>query len=374
MVALITVVTSAHCLAVDLSGHVGVEHRQFFQRGQDGQHDSQDSLVLEPELYWESDNGDSAITFTPFTRVDSMDEQRTHADIRELSWLQVLGDYEIRAGISEIFWGVTESAHLVDVINQTDAVESPDGEDKLGQPMVDVAKIADWGRVDAFLLPYFRTRTFAGKDGRLRTDLPVDTNDAQFESSRKQKHVDGALRYANSFGDWDIGVSYFRGTNRDPYLQYQRGQLIPYYAQMDQVGLDVQNTSGDWLWKLETIYRNSLDEHVAAVSGFEYTEVGFWQQSDLGIILEYLYDSRGNNDQSEYQNDVFYGLRFTFNDVNGTEILAGVTQDLDDPNEYIGKIEASSRINNYFKWNINAWLFDRRIPDDFLDISIKYYF
>ncbi|MDD7885073.1 hypothetical protein [Flavivirga sp. 57AJ16] len=36
---------------------------------------------------------------------------------------------------------MTESNHLVDIINQTDAVETFDGEEKLGQPMVQLS----WG-------------------------------------------------------------------------------------------------------------------------------------------------------------------------------------------------------------------------------------
>ena len=41
-------------------------------------------------------------------------------------------------GAAKVFWGTAESRHLVDIINQTDAVEDIDEEDKLGQPMVKV--------------------------------------------------------------------------------------------------------------------------------------------------------------------------------------------------------------------------------------------
>jgi len=54
------------------------------------------------------------------------------------------------------FWGVTEFQHLVDIINQTDLVENIDTEDKLGQPMINLALINDWGTVDLFIMPYFR--------------------------------------------------------------------------------------------------------------------------------------------------------------------------------------------------------------------------
>lgn len=109
-------------------------------------------------------------------------------------------------------------------------------------------------------------------------------------------------------GDWDIGLSYLQGTNRDPYLKYQSGELRPYYAQMKHTGLDVQGIVGDWLWKLEAVYRDSLDNHTAVVTGFEYTWVGalgsIW---DVGLISEYLYDSREEGAPVLGQNDLFPG-------------------------------------------------------------------
>ena len=79
----------------------------------------------------------------------------------------------MRVGIRKEFWGVTEFQHLVDVINQTDGVEDFDGEDKLGQQMVNLSLVNDWGIVDLFLLPGFRERTYAGEEGRLRGPLVV---------------------------------------------------------------------------------------------------------------------------------------------------------------------------------------------------------
>ncbi|EGU45947.1 hypothetical protein VII00023_16594, partial [Vibrio ichthyoenteri ATCC 700023] len=122
--------------AVEFSGQVNVEHRQFVSHGLQGQQKGQSSLVLQPEWYWELSEGEASFTFVPFYRYDQMDSERTHGDIREALYLTYWDDYELRVGIGKVFWGVTESAHLVDVINQTDAIESVDGEDKLGQPML----------------------------------------------------------------------------------------------------------------------------------------------------------------------------------------------------------------------------------------------
>ena len=66
-----------------------------------------------------------------FARADENDEERNHFDIAELYWTLPSDEWELLIGINKVFWGVTESAHLVDIINQTDQVESFTGEEKL---------------------------------------------------------------------------------------------------------------------------------------------------------------------------------------------------------------------------------------------------
>ena len=275
-------------VAAEVSGRIGVESRIFLDDSQ-----FQNSAFFEPELYW-SWNGDSdSILFKTFVRIDDLDTERTHGDIRELQWLHVGDNWELRIGIGKVYWGVSESQHLVDIINQTDIVESVDREEKLGQPMVQFSLIRDWGNIDLFVMPYFRERNFGGKDARLQGPIPIDTDNPLYESDRKNRHVDYALRWSQFFGDWDIGLSYFTGTSRDPTLLPQINTaddsvfLTPFYPLIDQIGLDVQATLGSWLWKLEAIKRVGLDQDYRAMTvGFEYTFVGLFESAlDLGLLM-----------------------------------------------------------------------------------------
>ena len=237
------------------------------------------SVALQPEYYNEWDGGRS-FTFVPFFRLDSADSERTHFDIRELFGLWVFETWELGVGIRKVFWGVTESQHLVDIINQTDSVESTDGEEKLGQPMLNISLPRDWGTIDLLIMPYFRERTFIGRKGRLRTSLIVDSDQATFENGAEEYHLDVAVRYSHTIGDWDIGVSHFRGTGRDPTLlsgtdSAGNSVWVPFYEQINQTGLDLQLITGEWLWKSETIYRSGQgDSFFALTGGFEYTFVG----------------------------------------------------------------------------------------------------
>lgn len=381
---------SAGLADYELSGKVTGELRYFTQDAQfsDQSQTSNLSISAQPELYWEWNNGNDSLTFTPFLRLDQHDDERSHADIRELSWLHVGDDWELRAGLRKVFWGVTEFQHLVDVINQTDGVEDIDGEDKLGQAMINLSLVKNWGIVDLYLLPGFRERTFPGADGRLRSGLVVDTDAAQYESGAKEKHLDTAIRWSHSVDVLDLGLYWFHGTNREPVLTPQLNSngdtvLVPLYEQMDQLGVDIQATVDSWLWKFEAIHRDTaLDDFLATQAGVEYTFYGLQDSAaDLGVLIEYGWDERGTRG-GQNQNDLFFGGRFTLNDADSSELLAGISHDLDHDSTSV-LIEASRRVGNNWKVSLDGRFFQSDTPadlgyairqDDHLQLSVERYF
>lgn len=364
----------ANEIEFEVSGNIALEQRYFFKEGLYPQqlNHSQTSLTFEPELYWQWGNGNDSIIFTPFYRLDSADTNRSHGDIRELAYVHAGDDWELRLGIRKEFWGVTEFQHLVDVINQTDGVEDFDGEDKLGQQMVNLSLVNDWGIVDVFLLPGFRERTYPGKKGRLRSPLVVDENNVSYESSAGQQHLDLAIRWAHSVGDFDIGAYWFHGTNREAYLTPSaENTLQQYYVQMDQLGVDVQATLGDWLWKFEGIYRSTTQQDFwASQAGFEYSFIGVFESAlDLGMLMEHSWDSRGETRIGEpgalLQNDVFFGSRLAFNDMQSSELLMGFSCDLDHT-AYSFLIEANRRFGDDIIISIDVRLLQTDDEQDLL--------
>ncbi len=350
-------------------GNVSADYLWFTQSAAyPGQRDAYVSAALQPEYVHDWNGGYDQFTFKVFYRVDEFDDARTRGDLRELSWLHAGEDWEVTVGVSKGFWGVTESIHLVDIINQSDTVENIDGEAKLGQPMLKLTLIRDWGELSAFVLPGFRERTFPGVNGRPRFAVVIDTDNALYQNSDAERHVDYALRYSHSIGDWDVGLSFFNGTSREPRFVVNGvivnglpTSVVPLYEQITQFGVDVQAIAGDWLWKLEAIHRTGQGERfVAVAAGFEYTFVGaFDSDVDIGMIAEYLYDGRDDNvttspfSSSPFQNDLVLGLRFVLNDAQSTEVLASVIGDLDGQGLSYN-IEASRRLGDSFKLSIEA--------------------
>jgi hypothetical protein len=338
---------------VDLSGNVELQARTFWDDsawvGQD-ERGLQGSIVATTELRWYNEAGNQRASFNPFLRWDATDDERSLADLREAYWAYEGNDYELLVGLNTVFWGVTESTHLVDIVNQTDFAADIDGEDKLGQPMLQLTLLRDWGEISGYVMPYFRERTFAGREGRFRPPLPVNADSALYESSDEEKHVDLALRYSHYFGDVDVGLNVFSGTSREPRFAPtpDSQSLLPVYDQIAQVGVDLQYTREAWLWKLEAIARDgATHSFAAAVGGFEYT---FYQvaesAADVGVLVEYQYDGRDASEPVTIaDNDLFVGARLALNDVQDTAVLAGFSYDTDTGEAFVN-IEAERRFGD----------------------------
>ena len=375
-----------------LSGSVALESRVFPQSGlYPSQNRALVGVVARPELFWATEDGLHAFTFSAFDRLETGDPERTHLDIREAHWLTYGERWEVEIGLLRMFWGVTESQHLVDVINQTDLVENPDGEDKLGQPAVHGTWLSDWGTVDLYLMPLFRERTFPGVEGCLRFPLVVDTDAAEVERT-----LDTGLRWFHILGPLDLGVSGLYGTSREPRFRVigppsAPTGLAPVYERVFQVGIDAQLTHEEWLWKIEALTRRGQGApFYAGIGGFEYTLSNIGNSGlDVGLIAEYSHDTREDNDPSAaltsvsvFDDDLFVGGRITLNDVQSSEVLSGAIIDV-----HFGSvawlIEASRRMGENFTMEFEvraASKTDAEDPlhffrrDSFVQLGLQYHY
>lgn len=363
------VAASSSIPALDYSGSITAEERLFWHEGAEPEQDYRTDLSAALRLHFSQrwDDGRQALIVSPFMRVDQRDDERTHNDLRECLWELSRPGWDLRLGLRKVFWGVTESEHLVDVINQTDLVEDPAGEEKLGQPMANVSVAGSLGALDVFAMPYFRERTFPGRYGRLRTSPPVDTDNATYESDAEQRHVDVAARWSHTLAQWDIGLSGFRGTNREPDLRFAlddsyRPVLRPHYALISQWGVDAQVTWDNLLGKFEAIHRiGQGDPFTACDGGFEYTVVGAFGSIDLGVLGEYLYDSRGAEATMPFEDDLYVGIRIVGNDEHSTQLLLGSTMDRKSHAQVI-RMTGSRRIGSSLRINLTGWSY-LHIPD-----------
>lgn len=375
---------------ISLAGHAGVEARVFAGAPQTDEQPRwlSTSVALQPELTVPLGER-VAFRAIVLGRVDRSDPERTYADLREalLQWER--GPLTVSAGVNTVFWGVTESRHLANVVNQTDYLDDLDGDEKFGQLMALVMyDRRGSGIFELYGMTWARAQRFPGPEGRPGVPVPVLYESTVYESDLEQWHPDVAARWSLGVREVDWALSYFQGTAREPELIPSVGPdgpaLRPRYALIRQGGLELQWTHGSWLWKGEGIVRSGQGPtFAAATGGFEHTSFGvFGGVLDLGTLLEYSYDGRDNLTYNIYDGDVFAGLRLSFNDVGFTEVLAGVLQDVDS-GVTLGSLEASRTLGAGWSAELVVRVFraeTREDPvywfrrDDYLQGVLEYHF
>lgn len=343
------------------------------------------SFTLDSSIYLDLlDN--TKLNIHPYFHYEYGSAEDRHMDLRELQLLVDGSNWTFRAGLSQEFWGVVESRHLVDTLGQSDFVNDFRGEAKLGQPMVDFSWYLPAGNLSFYYLPMFRTPAYASPDSRARLPYVVNEDAATYESSRKDRHADFAVRWSQTIGLVDYGVHVFSGTRRSPVLSVDNtGVATPRYILVDQAGLDLQVTVDALLLKLETIYQqgSELEDHGEVVSGFEYTfSQVLGSDIGVGVLAEYLYDERGARADHAFEDDLMLGVRVAFNDESSTVLLATSIRDLDSEESAIN-LDFSRRIGRNFtiglsgEWwergdDTGSYLFLRN--EDNLKVALNWFF
>jgi len=374
--------------AFKTAGKISLENRYFPDPGMyKNTKQYEGSLGINPEFkaFW--DESKSVFSFTPYIFLSTPDNEKTHVDVRELSYTNTFGKFILKAGISTVYWGANGSRLLVDIVNQTDIVLNIEGGDKLGQPMLSLSHQWDIGRLDLFILPYFRERTFNGVEGRPRGQLFVDQNSALYEHEDEERHIDYAGRFLVQLGKLDLGISHFRGTDRTPQyvLAANQSSLRPFYVQGHQTGLDFKYSYESLLVKYEGIFNNAhtTNSYLAQTLGFEYTIYKFYNGVDINLFYEHIYDDRGESSAAIFNNHSVIGGRIYFNDKKSTEFLFAPsfynrTGHLETIRARIGQM-----LTKHIKWELEVNTISSRKKtlllyplrkDDFFEARLRYFF
>lgn len=317
------------------------------------------------------------------------EEEQSQLELMEAYWSKTSGDYGVGVGVNRVFWGVVESNHLVDIVNQTAFQKDFDGMEKIGENMLNASMYTGIGTLDVYLLPGFRERQYPTDEERLV--LPgIDLDDQRFGPGASDDYVDQVVRLSGYKDAWDYGLYYFKGISREPILvlDTQLGASVYYYDLIKQLGTDVQYTGDFHTFKLEAIYRQTpRDEFGAYVFGYEYT---FYQvlgdNGDVSLLTEYSRDQRNPaidiSPPTIYDDDVFLAVRLRFNNVAGSYVLIGMLKDRERDSE-VYNLNYGTRLTNHFSIKLKAKIF-RNIEqsdvlsvyqnDSYYNISMEYSF
>lgn len=258
---------------------------------------------------------------------DRDDNDRNYIKVNELFIQKEAENYDLRVGRDIKFWGALELHNITDIYNKKNIKFDPyDKDKKLG--------------TDGITYKYFI------EDEETLNTMVTNVDDI----------INFYLQYSGSrdfIGSLDFSL--IVQNNKD------ENRLLTYNTLLND----------DTLYKLELSYLNSkTQDYYEGGLGIEHTLYGVIGAKDLGLIWEYYKSDRKGINQLLYQDDLFLGVRLTFNDVDSSDIVTGVIKDLDDKqNSY--SIEYNTRIDDMFKTKLK---YIKNDSFDLLSIQVGYYF
>lgn len=394
----------------DLDLRLEAEARAFTAQG-DG------DAALAAGLRWDhTPRAGERLLLDLFARADAREDARSRGDVREAYYEVQSGALTSRFGARRVFWGVAESRHLVDVLNQSDLADDLDGEAKLGQPMLEFTLGGESGELALYALPGFRTRRLPGPGGPIAYPFPLALHETRINARGEELHTDYAARASTRFGALDVAVSWFDGVGREPRIlpclrqgsgfegtetgancellesvsaaaptptvltpllqalglapsnaevaaeleqrAYAALVLVPAYERERRLGLEAQFIHEALALKFEGLVRETRGARShAGVVGLEYSFSGlFGGAQDLGLIVEGLRDTQAELLSARYDHEVFIGGRWSLNDVAGSQALGGVLLDTSGDGQTYS-LEANRRLGDDWKLSLRLRAF-----------------
>ena len=349
-------------IGVEHSGEVTLEASWYPETATHaGQKDSFAHLEAKPELVIYGDEAEMLLQ----PRISGGTSGGGLVDFREANVTARLGDADILVGSTILFWGKVESYNPVDIVNSRDFSRGLMRSEKRGAPMARVSWPIGPGQIDLMAIDFVENE-YPALSARERPGLRI-TGSTSYSGGAKQDDMANAIRWSGYFGDFDLGLSWFRGTGRSPRLLPQaNGTLKPDYSRITQAGLDIQYLRGDTALKAEIIRRKGQYDRLgtarsyrAGVFGVEHNLYDITGDGrDLVLLAEYARDSRKGRAHSGFQNDLTLGARWVWNDVEDTQVLALLTGDLDNAAQTM-TVSIDRRLTDELTFKTSARLVER---------------
>ncbi len=263
-----------------------------------------------------------------FTNIEALKDkdnnERKYIKLNEAYIKYEAEDYDLLIGKDIRFWGSLEIHTLTDIFNKKNTINDLyDKDKKLGIKNITYTK-------------YFKN------EDEISLILTDDNPYSKY------------LKYGGSRDDIaSRDFSYIFSTNKDD------DKLLTYHTAIVD----------DTIYKIEFAYISSktIDNYSELGIGLEHTLYGLIDKKDLGIIVEYY---KSDNKTLSFQDDIFTGIRVNFNDIDDSDIVAGMIKDLDTQQKGYS-FEYNTRFKDNFKFQMTYLEND---TFDTIGLNVGYYF
>ncbi|MGI3184099.1 hypothetical protein [Nioella aestuarii] len=397
---------------LDLSGQIDLGFRFYTE---DGQYSGQGPAGYYPFIGMQLNGGMSVGPGELVFQFDGLGDDandRSTFNIQKAYYTQSFDNWDLVVGYNVEDWGVSNGRTIVNVLNARDASNQVGGSELIGTPMLNANFFTGIGTFSAYVLGGDVSSNYGGQATRQRGPFPTY---GDFATYQQDDELDVALRYSNYFsvgsGSLDFGLSYYQGTNREAVLlpgcvttsgpvtpaicdqmstalrdAYEAGTLtptsvseiaallvsqfgiavasegpnvlaqVPYYQDIQQVGLTAVYAQGDTQFRFEGYVRETDNERfTAGIIGGDHTFYDFaGTDGTLILALEYHFDDRSVMQPATiFNDDAFLGLYYSLNDPNDSRVEFGLFQDLESSAQ-LYSLSLSRRIGDRMRAQISA--------------------
>lgn len=241
------------------------------------------------------------------------------------------GRFEVKAGFLQEHWGVLETRQLVDLVNTYDNLDGLIPEKKLPQRAAKLGARLGVGQLDLYhFLSDFEPLRFYAVPARF-TPYRVEPMPEYIEGADPSRPGQAA-RYWVAGDDLDIGISFFRGIDRQPRFRQTATGWAAQYAQVRQLGVDATWVTHRTTLKLEALRTRSANREANGWRrsvGVEYAFPRALGISDLSLVAEYHHDTVGAAaSQSIFDRKLLLAARVEANDLHKSSAFVGWMEDL----------------------------------------------
>ncbi len=364
--------TSSLLAEFDVKGFVALDSQVYLT------HPAQkhgQNFTLQQQLEMTYSEGDFEVVSLLNAQLDSYDffgneeNKRTFIRLDELYGKYNLENDMVTLGRNVRFWGALEVRNIVDGFNPEDLRNDPFETDKMGVMNAQYSHYTESGEFSVIV-------KFEERDQKM-ADFPY-----VYYFFPLFVHYEDTLQSESSRYRPTLYVSYSGSTDTEYAVDYalilQHGYDSQRYYRADDplVGTPVNfqqhaylvnkvstyNTMvvADTLLKVEALYADVIDDpnisdYLHLGLGVEHTLTQLVGEADLGLIAEYYYydtfESAKYTDLELFeifQNDLFIGGRYSFNDSDSSSIIGGAVLDLD-YNEQSYYVEYETRMADVLK-------------------------
>jgi len=364
-------------------GEIGFEYRRFESDNNIQNADTGVAILSRVESSFEQDVYKHV--FRALGRVDQKDSDRSQVIIEDGYFSMLAGpeqNWKLLAGYKLFNWTATEAFHPADQINSRNYDSDVESLEKKGELTIEIERSLENGSFALYFFPKFEAPIFPGDRSRLGfgVDLErvifIDGGDA---TTNQNWGVQFGGRFSYTILDADLSFHFLHHMDRSfPVIGTHRYAMVgttpvptafpttPYYYRSNQVGMTAVLPVESFIFKLEAASR-TFDNDL-----FIYTTRGLRRSEDntevaLGLEWSLAHESGSETyfylegqtmfgpeqsrieEMSLFQNDIFLGLRYAFNDLMGKEIFFSTIFDYDREHEYLFNLSYSQRLSDIWK-------------------------